>query len=77
MVTSILAFISFVFGYAVSSLLHRLSLVATSWSYSLVAMCERLTAVASLVVENGLWSAWAAVFAARGLQLLWFLGCRA
>ena len=48
--------------------LHRcsgFSLVVVSRSYSLVAMCQLLIVVASLVVERGLWGAWALVVAAE------------
>ena len=41
--------------------------VAESGSYSLVAVCWLLTAVASLVAQHGLWSPWASVVAAPGL----------
>ena len=44
----------FTFGYAGSLLLHRLSLVGTSRGCSLAAVCEFLTAVASLVAEQRL-----------------------
>ena len=39
------------------------SLVAVSRSYSLVAMCQLLIVVASLVVEHGLWGPWVLVVA--------------
>ena len=46
----------FAFGCAGSSLLRGLSLVALSRGDSLVVTCGLLIAVASLVVEHGLWS---------------------
>ena len=44
------------------------SLAAVKGGYSLVAVHEFLTAVASLIVEHGLQSVWASVVAARGLS---------
>ena len=44
------------------------SLVAATGSYSLVAVCGFLIAVASLVVEQGLWGTQASAVAALGLQ---------
>jgi len=44
----------FIFGCALSLLLHRLSLVAVSRGSSLVVVHRLLTAVASLVAEHGL-----------------------
>ena len=44
----------FIFGYAGSSLLCRLSVVVTSKGSSLVAVCGLLIAVASPLMEYGL-----------------------
>ena len=52
----------------VSVAAHRLSLVSESRSYSLVAMCQLLNVVASLVVEHGLQGSWASAAAARWLS---------
>ena len=57
----------FIFYCAGSSLLHGLPLAAASRGYSIVAMCELLTAVASFVVGHRLLGAWASEAAAEGL----------
>ena len=45
---------NFIFIYLFLAVLHRLSLVAASWGYSLVAVHGFLIIVASLAVEHGL-----------------------
>ena len=59
-----------------------LSLVVASRGYSLVAACRLLSAVAFLVVEQGLYGMWTLVAAARGLSIcgswaleLWLSSC--
>ena len=48
--------------------IHRLSLVAASGGYSLVAVCSVLIAVASLVAEHRLQGMWASVAVAGRLS---------
>jgi len=48
--------------------MHRLSLGAVSRGYSLFVLRELLTAVASLVAEQGLQGTWASVAVAQGLS---------
>ena len=48
--------------------MYKLSLVAASWGYSLVAVLRLLIAVASLVAEHGLSGGRALVVAPRGLS---------
>ena len=48
--------------------IHRLSLVAASGGYSLVAVCSILIAVASLVVWHRLQGMWASVVVAGRLS---------
>ena len=48
-----ICFYLFILGWAESSLLHRLSLVAESRGYSLVAVLGLLIVVAYLVAELG------------------------
>ena len=69
----------FIFGCAGSSFLCWLLCGCVKGGYSLVAMLRVLIVVASLVVERGLWGAWASVVAAHGLiraraQSLWPCG---
>ena len=47
---------------------HRVSLVAVSRSYSLVAVPGLLIAMASLVAELGLWRVQASIAVVRGLS---------
>ena len=47
---------------------RELSLVAESRGYLLVAVCKRLTVVASLVEEHRLYGVWAVVVVACGLS---------
>ena len=53
------------------------SLAVVSKGCSAVVACGLLVAVASLVVERGLWGARALVVAAHRLSSLWLLGFRA
>ena len=63
-----ISFYLFIYGCAGFLLLCRLSLVAASRGYSLVAGCGLLIAVASLIAEHGLYSVQASVVAAHGLS---------
>ena len=50
------------------------SLIAVSGNYSLVAACELLAVMASLVAERGLYCVWASVAVAGGLHRCGFPG---
>ena len=63
-----ISFYLFIYGCAGFLLLCRLSLVAASRGYSLVAVRGLLIAVASLIAEHGLYSVQASVVAAHGLS---------
>ena len=65
-----------IFIYFIYFILAVLGLCCCS-GYSLVAVCRFLIAVASLVVEHGLWSVWASVVVAHGHRSFGFRNSRA
>ena len=56
---------------------RRLSLVAVSGGYSLLAVCGLPIAVASLVLEHRFWGSWASIVVTCGLSSCWLLSSRA
>ena len=57
----------FIFGSSVFVAVHRLSLVASSRTYSLVVVLRFLTTVSSLFAEHWLWGTRASVAMVHGL----------